>query len=242
MKIAIISATSQIAINAVKVWCHTQNHEVILVGRDSTKLHSVSSDLAIRYPNSKFTTRTFDLLDPVEIQKWIDSPDTTNLDLALIAQGSLTDQTRVSNDLPYLSGEINLNVGSVALFLEGLATKFKSANKGHIAVIGSVAGDRGRASNYSYGSAKAFVETYTQGLQQALSKTSVAVTLIKPGPTATPMTQGMTGRFSNPEDIAKIIVKGLAKRKRVIYAPKIWNLIMFIVKRIPFALFKNLKF
>jgi len=130
----------------------------------------------------------------------------------------------------------------VAMFAEVSANILEGQGTGALAIVGSVAGDRGRAYNYSYGSAKALVEKTAQGLQQRLAKTKVSVSLIKPGPTATPMTREHKGNFASPDDVAQVMVAGIGKAKRTIYAPKRWRLIMFLVRNIPFSLFKRFRF
>ena len=164
------------------------------------------------------------------------------IDVVLVAQGSLTKQQKASGDLSYLQSELELNAVSVAVVMEAFAGVLEKQGNGTLAVIGSVAGDRGRVYNYSYGASKSLIETYTQGLQQRFAKLNVSVCLIKPGPTATPMTEGHSGRMAAPATVASVIVAGLARRRRVIYAPRVWGLVMFTVRLIPFWLFKNLKF
>jgi short-subunit dehydrogenase len=119
------------------------------------------------------------------------------------------------------------------------------ATQGHgaIAVIGSVAGDRGRASNYVYGTAKAGLAAFTQGLRQRLSKSNVQVLLIKPGFVDTPMTQEFKKGFlwASPDQVAKDICRAVEKRKNVLYTPWFWALIMLIIQHIPESIFKRLK-
>jgi len=242
MRIVVISATSAIARACVMQWASSGSHEFLLVGRSQARLKATESDLAIRFPNSKFSSLELDFDSSAEVQKLVDSLAKKPVDLALVAQGSLTEQARASADLGYLKQQLELNGISAALFAEGLAGLFERQGFGTLGVIGSVAGDRGRAYNYSYGSSKAFLETYSQGLQQRFAKTKVRVSLIKPGPTATPMTATHKGKLANPVDVAKDIVAGLAKGRRTIHAPKLWRLIMFVVRAIPFFIFKRLNF
>ena len=115
---------------------------------------------------------------------------------------------------------------------------------GTIAVISSVAGDRGRPSNYLYGTAKAAVNTFCEGLRARLHHAGVHVTTIKPGFVATPMTQGLNLPkllVATPERVAKDIVKAIDSRKNTIYTPHFWRWVMLIIKSIPSFLFKKLK-
>ena len=129
------------------------------------------------------------------------------------------------------------------LFAECLATVIQKANQGTIAIIGSVAGDRGRKSNYIYGSAKGLVSRYTQGLQHRFANTPIKVVLIKPGPTDTPMTASFKKRgvkMASPDDVAKSIFDGITKGEALIYAPRKWQLIMLIIQHIPNFIFKKI--
>jgi len=113
-----------------------------------------------------------------------------------------------------------------------------------IAVIGSVAGDRGRRSNYVYGAAKAMVDCYLQGMRHRLGPEGVQVVTIKPGPTDTPMTANYNQpgvRLADPEKVAKQIVEGIAARRSVIYAPGIWLWIMLIIRHIPEWIFRRMR-
>lgn len=242
MRIVVISATSAIALACVAEWSKTGSHEFLLVGRSIERLKATEADLALRFNNSKFSSLAIDLNSSEAAASLAQSLSRKPVDLALVAQGSLTDQTQVSTDLGYLQQQLELNVVSAAIFTESLAGLFERQGFGTLGVIGSVAGDRGRAYNYSYGAAKSFLETYVQGLQQRFAKNAVRVSLIKPGPTATPMTTNHRGKMASPAAVAKVIVAGLASGKRAIYAPKRWRLIMAVVRSIPFFVFKRLTF
>lgn len=242
MRIVVVSATSVIAHSCVQVWANSGSHEFVLVGRSIERLSATAKDLAIRYPDSSFTHTQMDFASSSSISAFVDSAGEAKVDLVLVAQGSLTDQAKASGDLDYLKAELELNAVSVAVVVEAFAGLLERQGAGTLGVIGSVAGDRGRAYNYSYGASKALLETYVQGLQQRFAQTDVAVCLIKPGPTATPMTQSHTGNKANPKAVAKVIVSGLQAKQRVIYAPVSWRLVMFIVRLIPFFIFKRLKF
>jgi short-subunit dehydrogenase len=241
MRIVVVSATSEIAKSGIRVWAQQSACEFVLVGRNPLELKTLAKDFSAKFPSSNFSISVTDFQEPTEITKamaGLSSP----IDIILIAQGSATNQKKVKQDLAYLKEELLLNAVSVAMFAEVSANILEGQGTGALAIIGSVAGDRGRAYNYSYGSAKALVEKTTQGLQQRLAKTKVSVSLIKPGPTATPMTREHKGNFASPDDVAQVMVAGIGKAKRTIYAPKRWRLIMFVVRNIPFSLFKRFRF
>ena len=242
MRIVVVSATSAIARGCIEQWAASGSHEVLLVGRSNERLQAIEADMSIRFPNSKFSSLAMHLDSTDEIARLTTLLEKKPVDLALVAQGSLTDQKSATLDLNYLKNQLELNAVSAALFTEALSNLFERQGFGKLGVIGSVAGDRGRAYNYSYGAAKALLETYVQGLQQRLAGTKVSVSLIKPGPTATPMTATHTGKMADVNQVAKVIVAGMSKGKRVIYAPALWRLIMLVVRNIPFFIFKRLGF
>lgn len=242
MRVVVVSATSVIAVACVKQLAKTGSHEFVLVGRSQERLTATSTDLALRFPASKFSVELVDFTSTTSIESMVASVSKSPMDLVLVAQGSLTDQKQASANLTYLRSELELNAVSVAVVAEGFAGALASQGKGTLGVIGSVAGDRGRAYNYSYGASKALIENYTQGLQQRFASSEVSVCLIKPGPTATPMTASHAGKMADPNSVAKVIVAGLLARRRVIYAPSLWRYIMMIVRMIPFFIFKRLSF
>ena len=213
-RIAIIGATSSIAEHCARIWAQQGSVELILVGRDQKKLEVVNADLLVRAPNTKTEMVVTDFIDPTTIQKMV-------------------------NDL-FAVGPIN-GISPV-LYAEAFAQHIAKLNQGSIAIIGSVAGDRGRKSNYVYGAAKGLVTRYTQGLQHRFAGTSVSVTLIKPGPTNTPMTAGIKGseKFASAEEVAKTITSGIESKKATIYAPAKWQIIMMVIRHLPSLIFNKM--
>ncbi len=240
-RIAIIGATSSIAEHCARIWAQQGLVELILVGRDQRKLEIIGADLLVRSPNTKIEIATTDFIDPNAIQKLVDSLFAIRpIDIALIAHGTLPDQKDCQNSLALNFNTLEINGISPVLYAEAFAQHMAKLNQGSIAIIGSVAGDRGRKSNYVYGAAKGLVTRYAQGLQHRFASTNVQITLIKPGPTDTPMTAGMKGKLASPEDVAQIIVSGIAKKNSVIYAPGKWWLIMMIIRHLPSFIFNKL--
>jgi short-subunit dehydrogenase len=242
MRILVISATSVIARSCVEVWAASGSHEFVFLGRDAAKLATIAADLEIRFPGPTFLVEVLDVQAVGEIEAMVHKLGAAQIDQVLIAQGSLTDQTRAKADLVYLEAELELNAVSAALWLEAFAGVLERQGFGNLAAIGSVASDRGRAYNYSYAAGKALLDVYVEGLQQRFADSKVNVSLIQPGPTATPMTSTHSGKMASPHAVAKVIVAGLARGKRRIYAPSIWRYIMLIVKLIPWTIFKRLNF
>ena len=143
----------------------------------------------------------------------------------------------------YALAEIATNGTSVVSLMTAAANRFEAQGHGAIAVISSVAGDRGRQSNYVYGSAKALVSAFASGLRQRLAKKGISVTTIKPGFVDTPMTAAFKKGplWAKPDQVAKDIVVAIDQGKTVVYTPGFWRLIMLIIKHIPEFIFVKLK-
>ncbi|MBT8127471.1 MAG: SDR family NAD(P)-dependent oxidoreductase, partial [Gammaproteobacteria bacterium] len=164
------------------------------------------------------------------------------LDLVLIAHGTLPEQKACEQSFDLTQKEFGINTLSTISLLTYLANYFEDKGQGTIAVISSVAGDRGRQSNYVYGSAKGTVTLYLQGLRNRLHKSNVNVITVKPGFVDTPMTSGMNKGllWAKPEKIADTIFRAIDRRRDVVYAPWFWRYIMLIIRMIPELLFKRL--
>ena len=243
-RIVIIGATSAIAEHCARLWAQGQSVDLTLVGRDEARMERVATDLQVRSPQSTIRVMQADFLDPSAIQRTVDETAAQGMvDIALIAHGSLPEQTECQSDLQACKDALEVNGISPVLYAEALAQHMAQANHGTIALIGSVAGDRGRKSNYVYGSAKGMVTRYAQGMQHRFAGTGVKVVLIKPGPTDTPMTahlKGQGAKMASVEDVAKQIVEGIERGHAVIYAPRKWQLIMMIIRHLPAQIFNRL--
>ena len=245
LRILIVGGTSTVAEHCARVWLKQQACELILLGRDSEKLQRVINDLKVRHPDANIQMQLVNFLDIQAIQTCIQKLNQqAAIDIALIAHGNLPNQEQCQIDLVQCQQSIEVNAISPVLFTEAIAQYMIERNHGKLAVIGSVAGDRGRKSNYIYGASKAFIDTYVEGLQHrlALSNSKVKTTLIKPGPTATPMTAGITGKgkLASPEQVAQDIVHAIETGKAAVYTPKKWAIIMMVIKNLPFFLFKKM--
>ena len=121
--------------------------------------------------------------------------------------------------------------------------KFAKAGRGTVALIGSVAGDRGRKANYTYGASKGLLSRYAEGLAHRLAGSGVSIELLKPGPPDTPRAADHKAhgrRLASAESVARVIVRGIDRKKSVVYAPPVWQLIMLIVRHIPRIVFNKL--
>jgi short-subunit dehydrogenase len=164
------------------------------------------------------------------------------LDTVLIAYGTLSDQKACEGSAQLTVQELTTNAISIAALLTLVAQQFERRKSGTIAVISSVAGERGRASNYVYGSAKALVTAFTSGMRQRLSKSGVAVITIKPGFVDTPMTAAFPKGplWAKPQTVAAGIVRAMDRSAAVVYLPFFWRPLMAVIRAIPERLFGRL--
>lgn len=245
-RIVIIGATSAIAEHCARLWSAASPVDLVLVGRSAEKTEQVAADLRVRNDANQVESLVADFQNPEEIQKTVgEIASAGKIDIVLIAHGSLPDQELAQNDLALVKETLEVNAVSPAMFAEAFAQYMQHQNHGTIAIIGSVAGDRGRKSNYVYGSAKGLVDRYAQGLQHRFADSNLRIVLIKPGPTDTPMTAGSKrngAKLAPVEAVAADIVRGVEMGKTVIYTPKIWKPIMFVVRHLPGSVFRRTNF
>jgi short-subunit dehydrogenase len=244
MKVVIIGATSAIAFEVAKHFARAEA-ELFLVARSQQKLDALVDDLRVRGAKE---VHTF-LLDLNELARHEEifthaREAMGEIDLLLIAHGTLPDQQRCQQDVQLALQEFQNNSVSIISLATIAANSFEAARHGCIAVISSVAGDRGRQSNYLYGAAKAAVSTFLEGLRGRLASANVKVITIKPGMVDTPMTAGFKKGllFSSVEKVGGDIYKALEQGKEVVYVPGYWALIMLIIRSIPGFIFKRVKF
>jgi short-subunit dehydrogenase len=242
-KILVIGATSAIAEATARVW--SQNGDsLFLVARNRAKLESIATDLQVR-GSPKVDIYDMDVNDFNAHLPMLAAAEQAldGLDTVLIAHGTLSDQNACQQSVDATLREINTNALSVIALLTHIANRFEQKQSGTIAVISSVAGDRGRQSNYVYGSAKAMVTTFTSGLRQRLHKSGVSVVTIKPGFVDTPMTAEFKkgALWATPEKVAGDIVNACNRKSAIVYTPWFWQGIMLIIKLIPELIFVKLK-
>jgi len=242
--ILIVGANSAIAKATARIYAE-QQFALYLLARDPAQLASQKADLELRGAHSvecaPFDANDFDSHKEL-IEKALSSLG--HFDIVLISHGSLPDQVACENSFNDAMAAFNVNALSVISLLNYVTNPMRIRGEGCIAVITSVAGDRGRQSNFVYGASKAMVSTYLQGLRGRLFPHNVSVVDIKPGFVDSPMTAHLPkgALWAQPEQIAQSIVRAIAKKRSTIYAPGFWRVIMFIVRSIPEIIFKRLKF
>jgi short-subunit dehydrogenase len=242
-KILIIGATSAIAIACAKVWAR-EKATMFLVGRDRSKLKQTADDLVV-IGAASVHTHVLDLNHFDLHGKMVEESFNVlgEIDVVLIAHGTLPDQLDCQRDVSLAMHEFSINGLSVISVLTLLANRMEEQHSGTIAVISSVAGDRGRPSNYLYGSAKAAVTSFCEGLRARLFRAGVHVLTIKPGFVDTPMTKDLSlpeMLVVSPEKVAGCIMRGIDKRSDSIYAPAFWFWIMAVIRSIPVGVFKRM--
>jgi decaprenylphospho-beta-D-erythro-pentofuranosid-2-ulose 2-reductase len=242
----VLGASSSIA-RAFALEAAGEGSNVVLAGRDRDDLDRSAADIGIRH-NVAVRVVEFDA-------EAIDTHDAFVAKCAelaaefgggplnvFLAFGLMPDQAAIDRDPDQAQRTIQATYAGAVSVLHRLAPKLEAQGTGHVVVLGSVAGDRGRIKNYVYGSAKAGLHAYLQGLRARLFRAGVTVTTVKPGFIDTTMTWGMPGLFlvASPQDCARACLRYAAKGAEVRYFPAFWWIIMTIIRNIPEPIFKRL--
>lgn len=242
-KILIIGAASAIAQETSRMFAR-DGASLYLVCRKRDRLSALQNDLLVRGA-SQVDGMTMDLCEldrhPELIRSAVDSMK--GLDAVLVAHGQLPDQTKCEQDIMQTLDSFMINALSVISLLTLLANYFEEQQRGCIAVISSVAGDRGRQSNYVYGASKGAVSIFLDGLRNRLFKSNVSVLTIKPGFVDTPMTATVkkNALFADAASVGRQIHKSMKKGQDVVYVPWFWRPIMGILRTIPERIFKTMR-
>ncbi|HLL52049.1 MAG TPA: SDR family oxidoreductase [Myxococcaceae bacterium] len=242
-KVLILGANSAIAQHVARLLA-ARGASLYLVGRNATQLEAVRQDAAARGA-TRVESQALDLNDFSQHEALVDKAYAAlgGLDGALVAHGILGDQAECQKSYASAERVFTTNFNSAASLLTVLANRFEAQKAGTLVAISSVAGDRGRQSNYVYGASKAALNAFLQGLRNRLFRSGVKVVTVKPGFVDTPMTAHIkkNALFASPEQVARGIVKAAQKGKNEVYVPGKWWLIMLIIKSIPEFVFKRLK-
>lgn len=239
--VLILGANSDIAGAVARKFAHN-GYTLILAGRSLEKLEKLQKDITIKY-NTLVQVSFFDALDKKSHEIYLQTLDHIP-DITICAFGYLGDQDVAQNNWREAESIIDTNYSGAVSILGQVSNHYVSQNKGLIVGIGSVAGDRGRQSNYLYGSAKAGFSAFLSGLRSRLFKFGCHVLEVKPGFVDTKMTEGLNlpgFLTASPEQVASKIFKAVQNKADIVYVLGIWQFIMFIIKNIPEFIFKRLK-
>lgn len=244
-RVVVIGATSSIAEQVARILV-AEGASVYCVGRNEEKLEVLLNDLRVRAGKEGLVGGcSADLVDRSKHEELIRDAERFlgDIDGVLVAHGSLPSQSDCEVDVALTQRELDLNALSVINLLTHFANRFEASKSGVISVISSVAGDRGRQSNYVYGAAKGMVSIFLQGLRNRLAKSNVDVVTVKPGFVDTPMTDGFDKSgplWTKPDKVARGIVRAMRKGTNVAYLPWFWRCIMLIITHIPEFIFKRM--
>jgi len=231
MRVAIIGATSAIAREVATLYA-AEGATLFLVARNEASLLALAGDLRARGATG-VETFLADLTDRTRDHALLAAAGTP--EIVLIAHGTLPDQRAIEHDVAALTDAFTLNATSTITLAAHFANVLEHAGRGTLAVIGSIAGDRGRRTNHLYGAAKAAVHTYCEGLRGRLLASNVAVVLVKPGWVDTPMTAGIrkNALFASAASVGRGIHAAIRARRGTVYVPGYWRWISLIVRILP---------
>jgi len=238
-RVLIIGATSAIA-EAVARRYAAEGATLFLAARNTGRAAAIADDLRVRGARAvqvgAYDATVTDNADALVATAW---EALGGIDVALIAHGTLPDQAACAASAVLTRQALVVNLLSVIDVLIPLANRMESAGHGTLAVIGSVAGDRGRQSNTVYGTAKGGLAIFLQGLAHRLAPAGVRVLIVKPGFVDTPMTAAFpkSALWASPATVARDLHRAIARGQRVLYTPWFWRWIMLIIRLIPTALF-----
>ena len=243
-RIVVVGATSAIAEHCCRLWVEREPVDLVLVARNRLHAERIAVDLRVRARQGTVRVKTVDFLSTSEVAALADRLSAeAPLDIVLIAQGMLPPQDLCQEDLAKARETIDVNAVASALFAEAFAKGMAQVGRGTLGLLGSVAGDRPRRANYTYGASKAFMEAYATGLRHRFAGTAIKVVLIKPGPTDTPMAaahKAVGRRLASVEEVARGTVRALDLGKAVVYLPWKWWPIMTVFKLLPRFVFNRL--
>jgi decaprenylphospho-beta-D-erythro-pentofuranosid-2-ulose 2-reductase len=242
--VLILGATSSLA-RGVAAELARRRYELLLAGRDREELEAVAADLALRH-GVRVESRPFDALALDTHGAFVEDCRKASEDSlvgVVLCFGYQGDQALAEKDIREARQILDTNLLGAVSILSLFAAYFEGKRDGFLCAISSVAGDRGRRSNYIYGAAKAGLTVFLQGLRNRLSRSGVRVVTIKPGFVDTPMTYGRPGLFlvASPEKAGKRIVEAVLQGKDESYVPGFWRPVMFLVRSIPERIFKRMR-
>ena len=236
--LVVFGATSGIAREVTREWLR-RGHNVVLVGRDEAALRAESADLKVRL-GRECPVFVWDLLDRARHAERFAELDRLHAPGGLfLAAGLLHGEDALEADPDLTRRLLDVNLTEPIVVLNLFARRFRERGAGFLVVLSSVAGDRGRAANKTYGASKAGLSAYLEGLRAALHGSGVRVLTIKPGPVRTPMTAGYKGPsvlLADPVAVARRIAGAIERSRPVTYVPGYWRWVMAIIRALPESL------
>ncbi len=245
--ILILGASSAVAIAFARLACQKENARFILVGRNPERLDEILQDLKARGADSASEVILGPLGDPDAVTGLFDQimSKCEQLDQVLLAYGVLGEQSEQQADPAALKNLLDANFVSAVMWSEAIANQFQTQGHGRLGVIGSVAGDRGRQSNYLYGATKGALERVCEGMAHRFAdEKRISVTVIKPGFIDTPMTDHIEKGgplWASSDKVADVIYRAMDKRRVRVYAPWFWRYILLIIRALPVPIMHKTK-
>jgi short-subunit dehydrogenase len=241
-RVVIIGATSGIAEAAARIWA-ARGARFALVARNPEKLSAVAADLKARGAASAdaIVADCAEVDASATLERIVEALG--GIDIILLAYALQGDQQACERDPGATAEALRTNFTSAAAWCLGTASILEAQGYGALLVIGSVAGDRGRASNYIYGATKAGLGVLVQGIAHRLAKSGARAVLIKPGFVDTPMTEGIPNKgllWAKPEAVGQVIARAVEEGGPIVYAPSFWRGIMTVVRFLPNVIFSRL--
>lgn len=242
MNIVILGASSAIA-RAIAAEVG-KDDQVMLLGRDLDDIGDTAADVHLQ-TGAKTFHQECDIGDATQRQQSIDYSIQSlgHIDVLFFCHGMMCEQEQALRDSDACARMLEINYTATVLFANAVLAHFEERKSGIFCFLSSVAGDRGRQSNFLYGSSKAALDTYVRGLQHKLAPTNLHALLVKPGFVDTAMTWGLPGMFlvASPERVARDIWRAIRKRRYTLYTPWFWRFIMLIIRCLPRFIFHKSK-
>jgi short-subunit dehydrogenase len=242
-RVLILGATSGIARALIHEFAR-RGFDLVLAGRDEDEMQRIAADARVRF-DCQAEVLAFAALDYESHPAfWQKCNATKPIDGIVLCFGLMPPQREAERDWQKCAALLETNYNAAVSILNIVANDFEDRKRGFIGVLSSVAGDRGRPSNYLYGSAKSGLSAYAEGLRGRLFKSGVSVTTIKPGPVDTAMTWGMDKLplLASPEKVASDIYRGLRRKADVVYTPLPWRVLMAVLRLLPSWIWKRMDF
>lgn len=240
-RVLVLGATSGIGRALVRALA-TEGAELVLAGRDADALDRIARDASVR-SGRPAAVEIFDAADRAGHAAFLDAcfERSGGFDGVAMCHGEMVEQPEAERDLAPALRMLDVNVTGTISLLEGVARRLEAAGSGWIAALSSVAGDRGRRRNYLYGASKAALSTALEGLRVRLASVGIPVVDVRPGPTDTRMTFGMTlPGIAAPERVARDVLRGVRRGRAVVYTPWPWRFVMWVVCWLPGSLVARL--